>query len=136
MMVSGIQTPRSTIVIADDFPAMLQKVADVLAEKFELVGRVSDCEAAIEAVMTLKPDVLILDIGMPVMGGIEASRCIRDACCATKVILLTAGFEPESLDWCSIGAQGYVLKMRMRSDLIPAIQEVLAGRTFLPGDMT
>jgi DNA-binding NarL/FixJ family response regulator len=133
--VSERKASRPTIVIGDDFPAMLQRVADLLAGKFDVVARVSDCEAAIEAVMALKPDVAVLDIEMPVMGGIEVGRRIRGIC-ATKVILLTAGYETEDLDWHSMGAHGFVLKTRMRSDLVLAIEEVLAGRAFLPKDKT
>jgi DNA-binding NarL/FixJ family response regulator len=55
---------------------------------------------------------------------------------ATKVILLTAGYETEDLDWHLMGAHGFVLKTRMRSDLVLAIEEVLAGRAFLPRDKT
>jgi DNA-binding NarL/FixJ family response regulator len=133
--MSGKEASRPTIVIGDDFPAMLQRVADLLAGKFDVVARVSDCEAAIEAVMALKPDVAVLDIEMPVMGGIEVARRIRETN-ATKVILLTAGYETEDLDWHLMGAHGFVLKTRMRSDLVLAIQEVLAGRAFLPRDKT
>jgi DNA-binding NarL/FixJ family response regulator len=133
--MSGKEASRPTIVIGDDFPAMLQRVADLLAGKFDVVARVSDCEAAIEAVMALKPDVAVLDIEMPVMGGIEVARRIRGTN-ATKVILLTAGYETEDLDWHLMGAHGFVLKTRMRSDLVLAIQEVLAGRAFLPRDKT
>lgn len=133
--VSERKASRPTIVIGDDFPAMLQRVADLLAGKFDVVARVSDCEAAIEAVMALKPDVAVLDIEMPVMGGIEVARRIRGTN-ATKVILLTAGYETEDLDWHLMGAHGFVLKTRMRSDLVLAIEEVLAGRAFLPRDKT
>lgn len=133
--MSGKEASRPTIVIGDDFPAMLQRVADLLAGKFDVVARVSDCEAAIEAVMALKPDVAVLDIEMPVMGGIEVARRIRETN-ATKVILLTAGYETEDLDWHLMGAHGFVLKTRMRSDLVLAIEEVLAGRAFLPRDKT
>jgi DNA-binding NarL/FixJ family response regulator len=132
MTVSGIHAPKPTVVIADDYPPMLEKVAELLRTNFNVVGSVSDGEAAVRAVAKLRPDILILDIAMPSMDGIEAAKRVREEGSPTKIIFLTAGAEPAQADWRSVGAQGYVLKSRMRSDLIFAIEEVLAGRTFLP----
>jgi DNA-binding NarL/FixJ family response regulator len=130
MTVSGIHAPRPTVVIADDYMPMLEKVNELLDGRFNVVSRVSDGEAAVSAVVTLRPDILILDIAMPGMDGIEAARRVREEGSPTKIIFLTAGVEPGQPDWRVVGAQGFVLKKRMRSDLIFAIEEVLAGRTF------
>jgi DNA-binding NarL/FixJ family response regulator len=132
MTVSGIHAHKPTVVIADDYPPMLEKVAELLGTNFNVVGSVSDGEAAVRAVAKLRPDIVILDIAMPGMDGIEAAKRVREEGSPTKIIFLTAGVEPGQGDWRGVGAQGFVLKNRMRSDLIFAIEEVLAGRTFLP----
>jgi len=86
----------------------------------------------VNAVLASKPDVLILDIAMPEMDGIEASKRLRDLGSSTKIIFLTAAADPEVLldSWQNVGAQGYVIKVRMRSDLVLAIRKVLEGGTF------
>jgi DNA-binding NarL/FixJ family response regulator len=134
MNVSGIPAPKPKVVIADDYPAMLDKVARLLARDFNLISRVADGAAAVEAALALNPDILILDIAMPRMDGFEAAKRLQEAGCSTKIIFLTAGDEQGGLDWRGIGVQGYVLKRRMRSDLVFAIKEVLAGRLFFRDD--
>jgi DNA-binding NarL/FixJ family response regulator len=124
------------LVIADDHPEVLNKIAKFLADKFEIVALVSDGAAAVNAVLASKPDVLILDIAMPEMDGIEAAKRLRDLCSSTKIIFLTAAAdrEPQLGSWQNVGVQGYVLKARMRSDLALAIQTVLEGGTFFLPD--
>lgn len=134
MNVSGIPTRRPTIVIADDYPAMLDKVARLLRRDFNLLRRVADGVAAVEAAVSLRPDILILDIAMPQMDGFEAAKRLQEARCPTKIIFLTAGDENAGLDWRGVGVRGFVLKRRMRSDLVLAIKEVLAGRLFFRDD--
>ena len=123
---------KPTIAIADDHPEILNKIAKFLADKFEIVALLPDGAAAVNAVLASKPDVLILDIAMRGMGGIEAAKRLRDLRSSTKIIILTAAAdrEPQLDSWQNVGAQGYVLKARMRSDLVLAIRTVLEGGTF------
>jgi DNA-binding NarL/FixJ family response regulator len=134
MVVSRILARKPTVVIADDYPPMCEKVAGLLSENFTIVGRVSDGEAAVRAALTLRPDVLILDVAMPGMDGIEAAKRIHEEDFHTKIIFLTAGVELGQMDCQKVGAHACVLKKRMYSDLVPAIEEALAGRAFLSGD--
>ena len=128
-----MSNPR--IVIADDHPEVLNRIAKFLADKFEIVALVSDGATAVSAVLASKPDVLIVDIAMPEMDGIEAARRLRDLRSSTKIIFLTAADREPQLDsWQNVGVQGYVLKARMRSDLALAIRTVLEGGTFFLPD--
>jgi DNA-binding NarL/FixJ family response regulator len=123
---------RMRILLADDHREMLDRVAAFLQSEFEVVGKVQDGQSLIEAATKLEPDVLVVDISMPVLSGIEATRQLKKEGCKTKVVFLTVHDEPDfaraSLE---AGALGYVVKSRLVSDLIVAIQEALAGRRFV-----
>jgi len=83
---------------------------------------------AVNAVLTLDPDVLVTDISMPVLGGLEAASQLQRAGCRAKVIFLTANNGQEFIDAAfSAGASGYVNKTRLSTDLIPAIQQAMSG---------
>jgi DNA-binding NarL/FixJ family response regulator len=123
---------RMRILLADDHREMLDRVAAFLQSEFEVVGKVQDGQSLIEAATKLEPDVLVVDISMPVLSGIEATRQLKKEGCKAKVVFLTVHDEPDfaraSLE---AGALGYVVKPRLVSDLIVAIQEALAGRRFV-----
>jgi DNA-binding NarL/FixJ family response regulator len=93
---------------------------------------VTDGQQALEAARELKPDVLVLDISMPVVNGIETAHRLREAGDPTRIVFLTvhddADFAREAL---AAGALGYVIKQRMASDLIAAIKEAHTGRSFV-----
>jgi len=122
--------PRA--VVADDHRAVLDQLARVLAGEIELVASVGDGPSAVEATDRLDPDLVILDISMPLGNGIAAARDLQRHGSRSKVIFLSV---QEHADYVkaafSAGACGYVLKACMHSDLLPAIREVLAGRTFI-----
>jgi DNA-binding NarL/FixJ family response regulator len=124
---------KSTVLLADDHPATLDKLSQLLFRDFEIVGAVRDGAAAVAAVVSLNPDIVVMDISMPVMDGIQAMREIRQRGSNSKIVVLSALDDPAFVT-CALesGGGGYVLKARMSSDLVFAIQEVLAGRTFLP----
>ena len=87
---------------------------------------------ALKAVKELKPDILVLDISMPVMDGIETAQRLRQANSKTRIVFLTVHDDPEFASAAmDAGAMGYVIKSRMVSDLLVAINEVYAGRTFV-----
>ena len=127
---------KPTIAIADDHPAMLEKIALLLSEQFDVIARVSNGVAALDVVQKLKPDILLLDVAMPVMHGIEAARRLRSLHSATRVIFLTAGAtSDERSDYQDVVA-GLVIKGRMYTDLIPSIRAVLAGATCFTSSST
>jgi DNA-binding NarL/FixJ family response regulator len=123
---------RIRVLLADDHKAMLERVARLLSTECDVVGTVTDGQQALEVARELKPDVLVLDISMPVMNGIETAHRLREAGDQTRIVFLTvhddADFAREAM---AAGALGYVIKQRMASDLVAAIKEAHAGRPFL-----
>jgi DNA-binding NarL/FixJ family response regulator len=107
-------------------------VESLLVPTCEVVGRVSDGQSLFDAARRLKPDVIVTDITMPLLSGIEASKKLRESGSTAKIIFLTVHSDVDFVQTClATGAAGYVLKPRIVSDLLHAIQEALAGRTFI-----
>ena len=125
-----MRSPR--ILLADDHPGLLKKISRLLETEFEVVGAVEDGQALISAAAALQPDVVIIDITMPVINGIEAARQLKQAASPTKIIFLTIHEDPDfRSEALATGALGYVLKSRLTLDLIPAIHEVIANNSFI-----
>lgn len=123
---------RMRVFLADDHQAVLQATATLLGTTYEIVGTAMDGQSLVEGALRLEPDLIIVDISMPVMSGIEAVRRLRQAGSRAKVVFLTVHDDPDFAQVAmGAGAGGYVVKPRMASDLLPAIQEVLAGRSFV-----
>ncbi len=124
-------TKQVRILLADDHREMLTRVVHLLQDEFEVVGAVNDGQALIEAAAKLRPDVVILDISMPVMNGLEAAHRLKEAGSKAKVVFLTVHEDPDFIHESQVqGALGYVVKPRLTSDLVPAIKEALANRAF------
>jgi len=125
------------VVLADDNAALMAAVRETLDEKFEVVAAVENGSQAVEAVLELDPDVLIIDISMPVMDGLKASAALHAVGCRTKILLLTnyedSQFVAAAL---STGASGYVFKRRLYDDLMPALREALLGHRFVSPAIT
>jgi NarL family two-component system response regulator LiaR len=121
--------------LADDSEQILRAVARLLDPQFEVIGSVLNGEQAIEGALRLKPDVLVLDIMMPVMDGLEAARCLKKVGAPTKIVFLT-GLEDHAIMETAMeaGGNGYVFKSQLLTDLPLAIHAVLAGRSFLSTD--
>jgi DNA-binding NarL/FixJ family response regulator len=129
--------PKKRILLADDQQEMLEAVARLLEDEFEVVGAVKSGERAIEAANRLAPDILLFDISMPVMNGLEAAFRLKDSGSKAKVIFLTVNEDPVIVEAAlSLGALGYVLKQRLVSDLIPAIRHAIENRVFVSSTMT
>jgi DNA-binding NarL/FixJ family response regulator len=119
------------ILLADDHHEMLEKVVYLLQGEFEILAAVGNGKRLIEAALRLDPDLIVTDISMPVLGGIEAIRSLKKSASRAKVIFLTVHEDPAFVAVAlSVGAQGYVLKNRIFVDLIPAIRKVLQGHVF------
>jgi DNA-binding NarL/FixJ family response regulator len=120
------------VVLADDHQALLARVRRLLAEEYEVVGVVANGSQAVEAVLTLNPDVLVIDISMPVLDGLQAARQLQKAHCRTKVVFLTIHEDHDFVAAAfSAGAVGYVIKACLSTDLVPAILEAMQGHTFV-----
>jgi len=124
------------ILLADDHQAMLETVAHVLAVDFDVVGVVENGKLAVEAVAALDPDIVVLDISMPLIDGLEAASLLKQSGSRARVIFLTVQAQPEFVSAAfSAGAKGYVLKTCLITDLVPAIREVLAGGVFVSSSL-
>jgi len=120
------------VLLADDHSVMLDRVRVLLSSSFEVVGAVTNGLEMISAGIRLDPDVIVADITMPGLTGIEAAQQLREAGSTARFVFLTIHIEHEFVDACvSQGALGYVLKSHMKTDLIPAIEAALMGRTFI-----
>jgi len=119
------------VLLADDHAALLEKVGQLLDREFDVVGKVRDGQALLDAAERLKPDLVIVDISMPVMGGIEATHRLMEADSNARIVFLTVHEDPNFIrEAFAAGASGYVVKSRIALDLIAAVNEVLAGRSF------
>ena len=123
---------RAKVMLADDHAIVVEGLATLLKEHFELVGTMSDGSELIGAAQRLRPDVIVADIAMPVMSGLEALRRLKAAKSAAKVIFLTMHADPQlATEAFRAGASGYVLKHSAGEELITAIRAVLQGRIYL-----
>jgi two-component system nitrate/nitrite response regulator NarL len=120
------------VLVADDIASVLSAVAGLLLGSFEVVGLVSDGRAALEESLKLEPDLVVLDISMPEMTGIEVARELKKHHSKAQIVFLTVHRDPDILATSlAAGGLGYVLKVRMDTDLIPAMNEALAGHVFV-----
>jgi DNA-binding NarL/FixJ family response regulator len=120
------------VVLADDHQAVLERVRRALAAEFDVVAVVEDGNQAVDAILALDPDVLVMDISMPVMDGLQAARRLQASKCRAKILFLTIHEDQDFVAAAlNAGASGYVTKSRLASDLIPAIRTALQGRTFV-----
>lgn len=123
---------RPRVLLADDHLAVVQRVTTLLEEAFEVVGTARTGREMVSQAMHLQPDVIVVDISMPELDGIEAVRELRQLGSTAKVVFLTIHSEDEFVNACfAEGALGYVAKMHMSVDLIPAIGAALLGRPFI-----
>lgn len=126
------RTEQIRVVVADDLPELVDAVAKQLLPDYTVVGRAGDGVALVECALELAPDLLVTDVSMPKLTGIEALRRLRDLGVQIPTIILTVHEDEELVkEAMSLGAQGFVLKHRMVSDLPLAAREVLNGRTFV-----
>ncbi|MGA7315460.1 MAG: response regulator transcription factor [Silvibacterium sp.] len=128
---------RPTILLADDHHPLLNRVMSLLKPQFEVVGSVSDGRALVREAQRLQPDVIVLDIAMPILTGIEAARELHEAGSKAKLVFLTVHQSRAFIRECfANGGLGYVTKSRMVTDLVPAINEALSNRHFVSPAIT
>jgi DNA-binding NarL/FixJ family response regulator len=126
---------RARVLVADDHQSLLDRVVSLLDGEFSVVGTVTDGAALIAAEATLSPDILVIDISMPGMSGLEAASTIRRRGSRARVVCLTAHQEPEIVEAAlGAGVLGYVTKTSLAQDLLPAVRAALAGRRFVSGE--
>ena len=124
------------VLLADDNEQVLKYVVEFLTDNgCEVIGTVGDGQSAVDAATQLLPDILVLDISMPILNGMHAAKRVLEANLSIKILFLTAHRDTETCRAAmETGACGYVLKPRLASDLIPAIKFATEGRRFVsPG---
>lgn len=120
------------ILIADDHPLTLAGIRAALEPHYAIAGTVTDGQALVKAALKLRPDIIALDIGMPILNGIDAANQIRKAWPEAKLIFVTMHLSPAYLAAAlDAGAVGYVVKSAAGTELLSAVKAVLAGRTWV-----
>jgi DNA-binding NarL/FixJ family response regulator len=123
---------RPRILLADDHKLMAEALQHLLQADFDVVGTVSDGRALIEAAVALKPEVAVVDIGMPLLNGLDAAEQLKALQPDIKVIFLTQNREPRfAVEAFRRKASGYLLKDSAASELVMAIRESLQGRSYV-----
>jgi DNA-binding NarL/FixJ family response regulator len=123
---------KMRVVLADDHLGLLEIARSLLKRDVDVVRCVDNGEALVEAAMELRPDVIVTDISMPRLSGLEAVDRLRESGCSSKVVFLTAHCDSDFIHAAlKTGALAYVHKTSMATDLLFAIQEALAGRVFV-----
>jgi two-component system nitrate/nitrite response regulator NarL len=119
------------VLVVDDFPEILKRVRELLRDHCEVIGSVANGQEALLTTLTLNPDILVVDISMPILNGFEVARRVRESNCSAKIVFFTMHEDRDYVDAAfSCGASGYVLKSRASTDLLPAIEAALQHHTF------
>jgi DNA-binding NarL/FixJ family response regulator len=133
MVIFAMSSPRTRIFLVDDHEVVRRGVRVLLETEpdFEICGECSDGRQAVERVVNLKPDVVIMDLGLPTLNGCEATRQVISGGSGKGVVILTMDDSEEMLrNALGAGASGYVLKTDGGSEIIDAVRAVVSGRTF------
>jgi len=129
-MQANTRCPR--ILWADDFPEMFEQADKWLRYDYEIVGLARDGAEALKLCLALDPDILLLDLSMPILCGLEVATRLKELDCRSKIVFVTGQKDPDYVEAAfSLGASGYVLKCRIGTDLLPAIDAALNGSTFV-----
>ncbi len=123
---------RMRLLVADDHPEILEEIRNLLTVDFDVIGTACDGMSLLKAAEDLRPDIVVTDIGMPSLSGIQASRKILDSHLCKAVVALTIYKDPQLVRTAfDAGITGYVLKESAGDELIQAIRFALQGRRFV-----
>src|SRR5271167_407987 len=125
-------TNRARILIADDHNLVAELCKRLLEPEFDVVGVLSDGRALVRAAGALKPDVIVLDIAMPILNGLDAGRQVKEILPAVKLVYLTMNPDADvAAEAFSRGASGYLLKTCAAAEMVLAVRQVLRGKSYL-----
>ena len=128
---------RIRIILADDHYILLDAIKNLLEPEFEVVGTFGDGHALLAGAPGLNPDVIVLDIGMPMISGLNAGQRLKRSLPEARLIYLTMNHDPDlAAEAFRLGASGYLIKNSAASELVHAIREVLRGKTYVTPLMT
>ena len=120
------------LMLADDHTILVEAFRKLLEPHYEIVGTVSDGRALLEMAPQLNPDVIVADIGMPLMNGLEAGLRLKEQMPTMKLIFLTMNEDPDlAVEAMRCGASGYLLKTSAAEEMLCAIQLTLKGKTYV-----
>jgi len=122
------------ILVVEDFEPFLQFISSTLTKRrdLQIIGEVSDGLEAVQEAVDLKPDLILMDIGLPSLNGIEAARQIRKLVPESKIIFFSQEYSADVVQEAfSLGAWGYVVKTRAGTDLLAAVDAVILGKRFV-----
>lgn len=123
---------KPRVLLADDHTLLLEAFQKLLADECEIVGVASNGRALVSAAATLRPDVVVVDVTMPLLNGIDAARQIKQADPEARIIFLTMNEDPDlAAEAFRAGAAGYLLKRSAASELLAAIREVMKQRSYV-----
>ena len=123
---------RSRILIADDHNLVAELCKRLLETEFDVIGVVSDGRALVRSALALKPDVVVLDIGMPILNGLDAGRQVKEMLPAVKLVYLTMNSDTElAAEAFRRGASGYLLKTCAAAEMVTAVRQVLRGKSYM-----
>lgn len=123
---------RPRVVLVDDHPAVLRQVLQLISSDFEVVDVLDDGRPLPALVTSLEPDLIVLDITLPGLSGIEIASLLRKTGALAKIVFLTVHADPDyAREAFDVGAKGYVVKPRLASDLIPALRAAMSGQRFV-----
>jgi DNA-binding NarL/FixJ family response regulator len=131
---AGAEQSRHSVVLADDHPSVRHGLRKLLDQQqdFEVVGEAGDGLAALDLVTRFRPDLLICDLSMPRLHGLDLTQSVRRICPATEVVILSVhADEPYLLRALELGASGYVLKSASSGHLLKAIRAAVRGERYL-----
>ena len=124
--------PKTKVLLAEDHTVVAEGLQSLLKDSFELVGMVHDGRALLEAAEKLRPDVIVTDISMPLLNGLEAVRQIRARRSDARIIVLTMHSDTQlAAEAFRAGVSGYLLKISPVEELVRAIREVAQGRSYV-----
>lgn len=123
---------RTRVLIADDHAILLEAFKRLLEPEYDVVGTVTDGQALVQAAARLKPDVVIADISMPRLNGLDAAERLLERVPGSRLVFLTVNEDPQvAAEAIRRGAAGYVLKKSASAELFEALRQVLRGRTYV-----
>jgi DNA-binding NarL/FixJ family response regulator len=127
-----MSSKRPRILIADDHTLVADLCRQLLETEFEVVGTVNNGRALVRAAAELKPDVIVVDVAMPILNGLDAGQQVKENCPAVKLVFLTMNSDIElAAEAFRRGASGYLLKTCAASEMVTAVHEVLLGRSYM-----